>query len=257
SQDSGQDASAPSIMLMRHAAAIPLATTVAMLYARLAASLTRPGARRLAALLPAMAILLVLPLALPYYSYRGMSAFVLVWFGEFKLLLLAFGGGPPPPPAPPPSFSPAALPVKLVDAAAGASRPPAGIFRAVVSSAVKVGAMAAVVRFSHGKDEMHRYAAFALDGVFIYCFLDVVLSGLGAAGGALGMELEPQFDRPYLSASLQDFWGRRWNLMASAVLRAAVYDPVRARSGSPEAGALAAFLVSGLMHEVVTLYMTS
>uniref|UniRef100_A0A0E0JZN5 Wax synthase domain-containing protein n=1 Tax=Oryza punctata TaxID=4537 RepID=A0A0E0JZN5_ORYPU len=250
---------------MRHAAAaiaVPVATTVAMLYARLVASLTGPGPRRLAALLPAMALLPVLPLALPYYSYRGFSAFVFVWLGEFKLLLLAFGRGPLDPALRPlPFVFTAALPVKLVDpaAAAGASRPPptAATFKFVVSFAIKVGAMAAIVRVLHAKEEMHRYTAFALNAVFIYCFLDTVLRGLGAAGGALGMEMEPQFDRPYLSASLQDFWGRRWNLMASAVLRAAVYDPVRARSGAPAAGVLTAFLVSGLMHEVVILYMTS
>ncbi|BAS78598.1 Os02g0468100 [Oryza sativa Japonica Group] len=255
--------------VMRHAAAaaVPLATTVAMLYARLAASLTGPGPRRLAALLPAMALLPVLPLALPYYSYRGFSAFVFVWLGEFKLLLLAFGHGPLHPALRPlPFVFTAALPVKLVDAAAAAagasaSRPPpaapAATFKFVVSSAIKVGAMAAIVRVLHAKEEMHRYAAFSLNAVFMYCFLDVVLPALGAAGVALGMEMEPQFDRPYLSASLRDFWGRRWNLVASAVLRAAVYDPVRARSGDPAAGVLAAFLVSGLMHEVVILYLTS
>uniref|UniRef100_A0A0D9VFU1 Wax synthase domain-containing protein n=1 Tax=Leersia perrieri TaxID=77586 RepID=A0A0D9VFU1_9ORYZ len=81
---------------------------------------------------------------------------------------------------------------------------------------------------------------------------------LGAVvSGTLGMELEPQFDRPYLSSSLGDFWGRRWNLAASASLRAAVYEPMRARFGSPAAGMAAAFLVSGLMHEVVVLYLTS
>uniref|UniRef100_A0A0D3F504 Wax synthase domain-containing protein n=1 Tax=Oryza barthii TaxID=65489 RepID=A0A0D3F504_9ORYZ len=134
---------------MRHA--VPLATTVAMLYARLAASLTGPGPRRLAALLPAMALL------------PGASA------------------SRPPPAA------------------------PAATFKFVVSSAIKVGAMAAIVRVLHAKEEMHRYAAFSLNAVFMYCFLDVVLPALGAAG----------------------------------------------------AGVLAAFLVSGLMHEVVILYLTS
>jgi hypothetical protein len=65
--------------------------------------------------------------------------------------------------------------------------------------------------------------------------------------------VRPQFVRPYLATSLRDLWGRRWNLPASAVLRAAVYDPVRARAGK-EAGVLATFLVSGLMHEVLVCY---
>ncbi|KAE8813679.1 putative long-chain-alcohol O-fatty-acyltransferase 4 [Hordeum vulgare] len=66
----------------------------------------------------------------------------------------------------------------------------------------------------------------------------------------LGMGLEPQFDRPYLSASLRDFWGRRWNLSVPVVLRPCVYRPVRARLG-PAAGVLAAFVVSGLVHELM------
>ncbi|EEE60653.1 hypothetical protein OsJ_14102 [Oryza sativa Japonica Group] len=69
------------------------------------------------------------------------------------------------------------------------------------------------------------------------------------------MELEPPFDRPYLASSLRDFWGRRWNLMVSAILRPSVYDPVRARAGKA-AGVVATFLISGLMHEAMVYYMT-
>ena len=115
--------------------------------------------------------------------------------------------------------------------------------------------MVALLQVFRRKDQMHPYAIFALYGIFIYCFLDFLLPCLAALGRALGMGLEPQFDKPYLSTSLQDFWGRRWNLMASAVLRPAVYIPVRARLGAP-AGVLATFLVSGLMHEVVVYYIT-
>ncbi|KAE8786869.1 putative long-chain-alcohol O-fatty-acyltransferase 4 [Hordeum vulgare] len=64
------------------------------------------------------------------------------------------------------------------------------------------------------------------------------------------MVLEPQFDRPYLSASLRDLWGRRWNLSVPAVLRSCVYRPVRARLG-PAVEVLAAFVVSGLVHELM------
>ncbi|CAN6244236.1 unnamed protein product [Urochloa humidicola] len=111
--------------------------------------------------------------------------------------------------------------------------------------------MVVLLQVFHGKDRMHPYVAFALYGVYMYCFLDSLLPCLAA----LGMGLEPQFDRPYLSASLQDFWGRRWNLMASAVLRPAVYAPVRARLGAA-AGVLATFLVSGIMHEAIACYIT-
>lgn len=35
------------------------------------------------------------------------------------------------------------------------------------------------------------------------------------------------FDEPYLATSLQDFWGRRWNLMVSSIFRSAIYAPTR------------------------------
>ncbi|XP_060673937.1 uncharacterized protein LOC132804060 [Ziziphus jujuba] len=34
----------------------------------------------------------------------------------------------------------------------------------------------------------------------------------------LGLEMEPQFDEPYLATSPQDFWSRRWNLMIGNIL---------------------------------------
>ena len=69
------------------------------------------------------------------------------------------------------------------------------------------------------KNEIHGYTAFTIYAVLTYCFLDFLMPCVAAVGATLGMELEPQFDRPYLSASLLDFSGRRWNLMASAMLR--------------------------------------
>lgn len=47
------------------------------------------------------------------------------------------------------------------------------------------------------------------------------------ASAALGVELFPHFDRPWLSKSLADFWGHRWNLTANRVLRDAVYFPLK------------------------------
>ncbi|KAK9155444.1 hypothetical protein Sjap_002924 [Stephania japonica] len=72
------------------------------------------------------------------------------------------------------------------------------------------------------------------------------------------------FNEPYLSTSLQDFWGRRWNLMVGGVLRSSVYEPVRRSIAEPVMGErwgsafarVATFAVSGLMHEFVYFYWT-
>nr|CAB3471014.1 unnamed protein product [Digitaria exilis] len=251
---------------MHHSVAtVPLAATAGMLYARAVAASTRPGLLRLLALAPVLALLLVLPLTIPLYGLRGLSAFFLVWLGEFKLLLLAFGHGPLHPSLRPlPFVFTASLPVKLrrpqqTQANATAVAPAAKAAVALpplVSSGIKFTVMASVFRIIFlYKETIHPYASFSLYGVAIYCYLDSLLPCLAMIGTALGMEMEPQFNKPYLSSSLQDFWGRRWNLMVSAILRPSVYDPVRKRLGAPVA-VLATFLVSGLMHEVVVWYLT-
>jgi hypothetical protein len=68
--------------------------------------------------------------------------------------------------------------------------------------------------------------------------------------------LTPHFNEPYRSASLRDFWGRRWNVTASTVLRHAVFEPTRSATGSTATAVLAAFAVSGAVHEVLLLYCT-
>ncbi|KAE9452755.1 hypothetical protein C3L33_15343, partial [Rhododendron williamsianum] len=63
-----------------------------------------------------------------------------------------------------------------------------------------------------------------------YCFhmyftLEIILATAAAVAQALfGLELEPQFDQPYLSTSVQNFWGRRWNLVVFRTLRSTVYE---------------------------------
>ena len=36
----------------------------------------------------------------------------------------------------------------------------------------------------------------------------------------------PHFDLPFLSTSLREFWGRRWNLYAGGLLKQSVFEPV-------------------------------
>ncbi|CAK7345082.1 unnamed protein product [Dovyalis caffra] len=78
------------------------------------------------------------------------------------------------------------------------------------------------------------------------------------ARACLGVELEPQFDEPYLASSLQDFWGKRWNLMVTSILHPTVYNPIRsvsrrwiAKKWASLPAVIGTFLVSGLMHELI------
>jgi D-alanyl-lipoteichoic acid acyltransferase DltB (MBOAT superfamily) len=55
---------------------------------------------------------------------------------------------------------------------------------------------------------------------------------------------------PILASSLSDFWGRRWNLAFRDVSHIYVFRPTARRFGVT-AGTMAAFLVSGIVHDLV------
>jgi alginate O-acetyltransferase complex protein AlgI len=88
-----------------------------------------------------------------------------------------------------------------------------------------------------------------------------VLIGLGLCGPfgvlhlvalgwqAVGIEARPIMDRPFASTSLAEFWGRRWNLAFRDVAYAFVFQPL-ARKVGPRGAVAAAFLFSGLFHEL-------
>ncbi|KAF7151445.1 hypothetical protein RHSIM_Rhsim02G0096900 [Rhododendron simsii] len=112
------------------------------------------------------------------------------------------------------------------------------------------------------KESIHPKVIMVLYGLHIYITLELLLVIVAAAvRTAAQLELEPQFDEPYLATSLQDFWGKRWNLMVSSILHATVYVPVRSiaaraigRKWAPLPATIAAFFVSGLMHELIFYY---
>ncbi|OEL35361.1 putative long-chain-alcohol O-fatty-acyltransferase 1 [Dichanthelium oligosanthes] len=233
-----------------------------MSYARLAAARLRPGAPRLAALLPVVALLYAIPFAFSTCMFRGTSGFFLAWLGSFKLLLLAAGSSGPLDPSLRLSHfvCSASLPVKLRQSAAAAAKddkeksqqaPVRGPARILLCGAV----IPAIIYAYQFKSSLNRYQLLALYTCHVYFSLDLLLAAVHTViHDLLGMEMEPQVDHPYLASSLRDFWGRRWNLMVPSILRPSVFRPVRARLGDA-AGVLAAFLVSGLMHELMFYYI--
>jgi len=94
----------------------------------------------------------------------------------------------------------------------------------------------------------------------LFRFLDdqlVLLEvAVGAAGvhylivgiaGLCGRSVEGFQNHPLLSASLAEFWARRWNRMVQGNLKRGFFQPY-ARLGRPELGVLAAFTASGVLH---------
>ncbi|KAK0590439.1 hypothetical protein LWI29_028398 [Acer saccharum] len=81
-------------------------------------------------------------------------------------------------------------------------------------------------------------------------------------GSLLGLELDPTFNEPLLSTSLQDFWGRRWNLVATNILRLTVYEPTKkmftnvfGHRWATSPAVVTTFLASGLIHELMFYHM--
>jgi len=71
------------------------------------------------------------------------------------------------------------------------------------------------------------WVIYILYSAQIYITPSLIFDGVSLlASAALGIEIEPAFNKPFLSDSLTDFWGRRWNLLVSNLMRVAVYEPV-------------------------------
>ena len=59
----------------------------------------------------------------------------------------------------------------------------------------------------------------------------------------------------FKSRSPSDFWGRRWNTIVHRGLKNGAYKPVRKFTNSRTMSVLAAFVVSGIIHEYVNLVL--
>ena len=85
-------------------------------------------------------------------------------------------------------------------------------------------------------------------GAFLLLRFGVFRIGAGLLG-LLGMRVGPVFRAPERSRSLTELWSTRWNRPFSEMLQLSVERPLRPRLGAAR-GRAAAFLLSGLLHEV-------
>ncbi|KAA8527025.1 hypothetical protein F0562_008746 [Nyssa sinensis] len=114
------------------------------------------------------------------------------------------------------------------------------------------------------RERIHQKIILVVYCCLVFLMVELLMSFSSALVRVLvGLELEPASDEPYLATSLQDFWGRRWNLMVTNILRHTVYKPVSSALAAvigsqwaPLPAVLASFVVSGLMHELCLYYLT-
>ncbi|CAK7330974.1 unnamed protein product [Dovyalis caffra] len=231
------------------------------------------GTRRLLFLLPIVCLFLYLPLHLFVIHFRGPTAFFIAWLANFKLVLFAFGKGPLSSDNPSISLARfvavACLPIKIQHQVNPS--PKSHIHgqkleyrkNSSLNYGVKALVLAILVNVHDYSDYIHPKVVSLLYVICLYIQLEILLAIAAATAKVLlGSELEPQFNEPYLSTSLQDFWGRRWNIMVSSILRPAVYEPTRniasglvGRKWAQILAVVGTFFVSGIMHELMFFYL--
>ncbi|KAL5548511.1 hypothetical protein UlMin_003742 [Ulmus minor] len=241
------------------------------------------GVLRFISLLPIFYLFIILPLDLHSFHLGAPTTFFLVWLGTFKLLLFSFDHGPLSSSSSSQTnlfhfISIACLPIKIKQNPPQITtktknpshqnpHPKSQISSKVPKSVLltlKISTLALLITIYQYRPYLHHYTKLALYCLHMYLGIELVLALTAIpARTLLGLEIEPQFDEPYLSTSLQDFWGRRWNLMVTSILRPTTYDPIRRLSthliGSKFASLpaiLAVFVVSGLMHEAIYYYLS-
>ncbi|KAI9176567.1 hypothetical protein LWI28_004384 [Acer negundo] len=230
------------------------------------------GVKRLLYVLPIIVIFLYLPLNLYSFYINSLVFFSITWLGNSKLLLFAFGKGPL---SSNPSMSlvvflaVASLPIKLQQNGRNKQQPypenPKNNSSSILINAIKVSLMAIIIYITknYGVYIHPEILLHFMNCLQFYLPLEMIPTLISAlVGSLLGLELEPNFKDPFLSTSLQDFWGRRWNLAASDILRLTVYGPTKKMftyvfgdrwATSP--AVVTTFLVSGFIHDLMFYYM--
>lgn len=238
-----------------------------LLYSHNVGMFISPGTTRFLSLFPVIFLFFYLPLSLHTMFLCGPTFFVLSWLGSFKLILYAFGQGPlsSHPPLPLSQFmSTACLPIKIkknqLYSSQDFTKKPQ---RSPKDYAFRVLLLLVAVKANGYRENLHPLFATSIYAYYIFFSLELLLAVAAFFARILvGAELEPQFDQPHHATSVQDFWGKRWNLMVSSILRPTVYFPARQIFGHLlPAGWLAipavfsTFLVSGIMHEMIFYYL--
>jgi hypothetical protein len=98
--------------------------------------------------------------------------------------------------------------------------------------------------------------AMHLQAFLVYAQLATSLQLFRVASAVIGFEAHDAMRQPLmLSTSVRDFWGRRWNLLIHRLMHRSFFTPLASRPWplGPRAGAIAAFLVSGIFHEYMWL----
>ncbi|OMO79230.1 putative acyltransferase [Corchorus capsularis] len=245
-------------------------TVVSILYCYFIAAKIPKGFLRLLSVFPVVIILLLIPFSI-YSFHIGVTAWVLLWVCGFKLLLFAFDQGPLSSSSSSSSslfdfLCQAAFPFKIKENPPKSKSTLSKLVPSSILEASYKSALLALLFYSYNYKQYFPQHVLLILYFFHTYFVIQLLFNIGAIpaqvlGGAV--EIEPQFEAPLLSTSLQNFWGRRWNRRSSDMFRATIYDPVKSLFKpiiGPRWSSLPAvfvtFVVSGFIHEVLYYHIT-
>ncbi|KAK9689408.1 hypothetical protein RND81_09G057500 [Saponaria officinalis] len=246
-----------------------LQVLISLIYSYFLVSKLPKGKFRVFSLLPVFYLFTLLPLSLSTPTTSGLTGFFFTWLANFKLLLFSFNLGPLSHDLPTKSFFGfiliAAFPIKIKENGNYPFAPkPEKVARSLWVKFLIYAALVIAGVFCNYNQNVGPNILLGIYSAVLYLNLEVILGFYNKILEYItGVELCEPFDEPYLSTSLQDFWGRRWNLLVSDVLRDTVYFPIRTfwkfyvgKRSAQGVATLGAFIVSGLMHELIFYYLT-
>ncbi|CAK9309582.1 unnamed protein product [Citrullus colocynthis] len=233
---------------------------VASLYCYFVASKFCKGKLRLLSLLPVFSLFVVLPLYFSSLLFTSSVALFVTWLTTFKLLLFSFDLGPlasNPPLSFPLFASVAFFPTRIkhnTTTPHGQEPPP----KLPLNLPTKVVICVILILGDSYIDLVcPNNIKLWINCATLYFYLDVIMSLSNVfVRSTFGVEVRQPFNEPYLTTSLQNLWGRRWNLLVSETLHDTIYKPIRYKLGVPRwATVVSVFVVSGLMHELLYYYI--
>nr|ASM61111.1 1,2-diacyl-sn-glycerol:acetyl-CoA acetyltransferase [Adonis aestivalis] len=226
---------------------------------------------RLLSFLPVISIFVVLPLLLSAVLPRLATGLAISWYANFKLLLIALSHDDPLSADPSNSLLDfillTSLPIKINENPSKDTQNKKNELTFPLTFVMNAIIWSFMVQLDVKKKQYLLLANPPVNNLLYFIrIIYLVQIGLdliaATAKPFLKHELQQPFNNPALSSSLQNLWGKRWNLMASSLLRSLVYIPIRSlfapivgRRWAIHLAVIATFTVSGLIHEVLYLYV--
>nr|XP_043630649.1 probable long-chain-alcohol O-fatty-acyltransferase 5 [Erigeron canadensis] len=231
---------------------------LALSYSYFISSKLPKGIYKLISLLPIFFTFSILPLLISSAFASAITAFFFTWLANFKLILFAFDQGPLHHTNSLIQFIIiASFPVKLKSNHNNPSKKPS------LNLWIELFIFPLLINFIYTqKQNLNPHLLLAIYCCLVFLLVDILIFISNILTKTLiGVELEPPSNEPYLATSLQDFWGRRWNLIVTNTLRQTIYKPVKSIFPNKKwawlPAIVASFIVSGLMHELLFFYVST